>query len=256
MVYGIVDIGVVARIGGFSWLGPSADGYWDDPRQHEPALRMMAELGFGWWRADWFMNQMYGSRPGGSTDLDHFDWVFQLADDVGLKQMHSIGLWIVPWLSSSDVHCLQEERPRGGCHAGSIRDLRDFEEYGRFVAARWPQIDAFKVGLEPNLQQYRIDLNPQREVSTQKALALGIWYENPSALIVAANVCCFYLDDEWYGEDDGGLVGAVGKGIHGMRYLEAMYEAGQARSAGMTLSVSIQRDRFLRWLRSLICSEH
>ena len=219
MAYGIVDISIASKVGSFQWLGSLGRGHWDDPNQYEAAIQTMAELGFGWWRADWFMGQIYGWLPGWDTDLEHLDWVFQLADDAGLRQMHSIGMWIVPSLTSSDVHCLQEEQPRDGCNSGIIRDPKDFEEYGRFVAARWPQIDVFKVGSEPNLHEYRTGMDPYREVTAGKALALGIWYENPNALIVAPNVCCFWGDDEL-------RLSLRGLQMDGMRFLEAMYEAG------------------------------
>ena len=226
MTYGIVDISLAGEVGGFDWIGSLGRGHWDDPEQYEAALRTMAELGFGWWRADWRMNQVYGWSPNSEADLSHLDWVFQLADEAGLKQMHSIGMWIVPWLTSSDIHCMQDERPRSSCDSGIVRDLRDFEEYGRFVAARWPEIDAYKVGSEPNLQIYRVGQDPYREVLAEKALALGIWYENPNALIVAANTCCFWGEEGWFEYRDDGLSSSRGKWIGGLRFLEAMYEAG------------------------------
>ena len=216
MVYGVNDF----------WLGlpPSWNvdvGYYDKREDYSVAIRAIADLGIEYVRFVIPMEMVFrGPNLEPAWDIEHLDWTFLEIRGHGLKPLPVIGNSLAQWVDSGDV-----TRDRSGGSENEydrMSDVRHSEALGRAVARRWPSARAFEVGNEPNIKT--VGLDPLRQVEHQRALALGIWYERPDAIIVSASLCCSYhvLKEEnlargWPSQE-------IGVDMH--VFLEAMYQAG------------------------------
>ncbi len=200
MVYGVNAWSLSAPIGSQSW------GMYGSRDEYLAVIQMIADIGFEYVRL-WIPTDLVFYGWGDS--LQHLDWLFQSIHEAGLQALPVVGPYGPRRLLSSDVSI-----DRGVLFNGqAVGDVNHAEALGRIAGRRWQSVAFFEVSNEPNIKQYRTDLDPIKEVEQQRAVALGILYENPNAIIVAGTPCCFWLD-KWDG------------GIHGLIFLEAMYDAG------------------------------
>ena len=172
-------------------------------------VQEISEVGLEFVRISIWMYMVLRTEGEFAEGISHYQWLFQTIRDAGLEPLPIIGPFGVDWARSADV-----STDRGVLFNGQeTRDVNHIEAIGRIAGRHWPSVTFFDVSNEPGIKQYRADLDPIREVQQQRAAALGILYENPSAVIVAGTPCC-YWKDKWEG------------GIHGLTFLSAMYDAG------------------------------
>ena len=195
--------------------------YYDSREEYTVTLRTIADLGIEYVRFVIPMELVFRSsnlKPG--YDIEHLDWTFSEIRDHGSKPLPVIGQSLAQWVDSGDV---TRDRSSGSENEyDRMSDVRHSEALGRAVARRWPSAIAFEVGNEPNIKT--VGLDPLRQVEHQRALALGVWYERPDAIIVSASLCCSYhvLKEEnlargWPSQE-------IGVDMH--VFLEAMYQSG------------------------------
>ena len=199
-------------------MPPLVAGHYEKPEEWVAQIEMIADVGFEYVRmALWMHSMVHDSSLATAHRIGHLDWLFQTMHDNGLKPLPILGWNVSTWARLGDAQAWTS--------LGAFRDLRDAEAIGRFAARRWPDIQYFDVSNEPNLNKSRIGLDPQREVRHQKALALGIWYENPSAIIVGGTPCCFWSPNKltFPAEFHSGFNVL---GVNGLVFVEAMYAAG------------------------------
>ena len=98
------------------------------------------------------------------------------------------------------------------------------QEFARGSARLWPTETYFQVRNEPNLNIFWAGMDPHAYAASLKAVALGVWYENPNAVIVLSGITSVTTPDStleaWFGPH-----GSVQGGV----YLRALYEAGIQR---------------------------
>ena len=145
--------------------------------------------------------------------LNDYDQMLDTLDAAGLTPLPLLLVSAENWASPIDV--TQPNPVYQGYWNSPVRDLRDAEEFGRAVARRFPQLNLYELGNEVNIHGHFLGSDPLQVVLQLKALALGVWYENPDAVIVSASLCCMW----WSGVDPN-------FGVDGVTFLEAMYEAG------------------------------
>ena len=204
-------------------------------------IEKITEIGFEYVRLFVPMNLVLFSS-GISPYVDHLDWLVRQVHNAGLEPMPIVGPMGTQWAQSADISV-----DRDILHAGwETGDVNHTEAFARTAARRWPQVTFWDVSNEPNIKQYRADLDPVLEVQQQRAAAFGILYENPNAIIIGGTPCCYWVDGqtkwEW--------------GIHGLVFLEAMYEAGFGPwhdILGIHLSVDLDDfDYEVDWARRLM----
>ena len=212
MVYGVNDWDMAYAPAAWEVPGHSY-GY---PERYKAAMAVIADLGFEYVRfAVWTRQILQDASLAPGRDMEHLDWIFRQLNEAGLQPLPILGM-ISPndmWMNASDVSRTDPIFPIQRVAGGPISDHRLNEIVGQMSARRWPEIRIWQVSNEPSLIHNNADLDPALEVAHQKALALGIWYENPNAIVIGASPCCFWAE-QWDG------------GIHGLVYLEAMYERG------------------------------
>ena len=209
MVYGV-------NAWGFTFSGDQGPWQYNSRGEFAAILRAISEIGFQIVRFNLAMGPLFEETEPGWENT-HVDWLLQTMRDIKIQPLIVIGPHSAPWARSTDLSV-----DRGWLFNGlEMGDYRHAEVLGRMAARRWPSVTFFQVSNEPNITSYRADLDPIREVQRQRATALGILYENPNAVIVAGTPCCTWFD-VWI--EDGFV-----RGINGLTFLEAMYEAGFAR---------------------------
>ena len=208
MSYGIVAYDIID--------GWGADGtYFTSQEESVATAAAIARLGVTYVR---FHMDMFVMWPGPSRAprrhlIERYDQGLDIIRSAGLKPLPVTPAFVQDWASAGDV--TQPNPGYGGPWQTEFRDLRDAEEFARQVASRWPQIEVYEFGNELNIKPHFLSVDPIRAVEQTKALALGIWYENPNAIIVSASLCCF-----WFSGIDPKF------GVDGVTFLEAMYQAG------------------------------
>ena len=150
-----------------------------------------------------------GSNLAPSSHLSHMDFVMQTILDAGLEPTPIVGQAISTWALAQDVSKWSQ-------YGGSLRDLRFSEELGRAAARRWPKVRYFMVQNEAQFVGKIHGLDPVHEAMHEKAVALGIWYENPDAVIAATSLCCWF---EGVSDDR----------ASGFAMLEGLYKSGYGR---------------------------
>ncbi len=158
----------------------------------------------GWDESNCVLNQ---------SILNDYDQLFDTLGAAGLTPLPILLVSAQNWASPIDI--TQPNPVYQGYWNSLVRDLRDAEEFGRAVARRFPQLNLYELGNEVNIHGHFLGSDPLQVILQLKALALGVWYENPDAVIVSASLCCMW----WSGVDPN-------FGIDGVTFLEAMYELG------------------------------
>ena len=207
MVYGVAFGGVYGRWPPIDW-------------QHEEELDWMMEAGLmisrwdlGWNGIEWLQGQIDDYQLG-LRDL----WLERFAAG-GMAALPIVANWNPTWVTSNDLQSSLE---------GTLvpRDVRQVQEHAQWAARRWPEQVYWQVGNEPNLRGFWRGIDPWAFTDTLKAAALGIWYENPGAVIVSAGLCCGFSEfdrdwEEWLWETHGQALGST--------FLRALYEADFGR---------------------------
>ena len=114
-----------------------------------------------------------------------FDKVLDIVRRHELSVLAIVGFSSPNWASSYD----KGRSPYWG--GVSRHDTGPAQMHARLIARRWPTQSLFEIGNEPNLSTGGRFIDPVAWAKHHKAVALGIWYENPSAIIVSAGICCF-----------------------------------------------------------------
>ena len=205
MVYGVASGGVYGHWPRVDW-------------QHEEELEWMREAGLtiSRWDIGWLWIE---ARPGqiNETDLEERDlWLTRFADR-SMQALPIVANWNPLWATMQDVSSSRSTltpRPLDVAHA---------QEHARLVARRWPQQVYWQIGNEPNLSSFWRGIDPWAFADLLKAVALGIWYENPEAVIVSAGLCCGFSEfdrdwEAWLWETHRQALGST--------FLRALYEAG------------------------------
>lgn len=98
----------------------------------------------------------------------------------------------------------------------------------RYTARHLPEIKFYEPLHEPNHTGYNAAIDPWASAREIKASALGLWYENPGAIILGPETGCASriwdqgIDDHGYGDT------SCGEGVLSESFLQAMYDAGFA----------------------------
>ena len=213
MVYGVNEWALA--IPPYDWYHVEVTRTYTTREAYVAAAEAMASLGLNYVRLVIWTNDLFvDSSLSPSRDIEHLDWLFGMLRDAGVEPLPVVGVWHgMSWAHAGDVQRTKPVFPGQKLSGGPLRERRLDEMIGRTAARRWPDVKFWDVSNEPNTNQSNAELDPRVEVLHQRALALGIWYENPDAIIVAGTPCCFWTDQwEW--------------GIDGFTYLAAMYEEG------------------------------
>ena len=181
---------------GVNAWGLSKPVEWDLPpwqysnlEERTAVVRGISEIGFQFVRFPLHMGMLL-HEPGPRWDNTHLDWLIESMSDLGLQPLLIVGPYSADSARSTDVG---DDRPYEFL-GQEARDPKLIEEQARRAARRWPSIRFFEVSNEPSLKTMRVDLDPVREAQQQRATALGIWYENPRAVIIAGTPCCTWFD--------------------------------------------------------------
>ena len=178
----------------------------------EAALEMIAHAGIELVRFDlsW---QWLESRPGQLhlRGAEGFGLVFESVAAHGLEVMPIIGNGIPLWASGCDT--LEYADDFDICNLHAVADLNEVQQWGRTASALFPEIRYWQVGNEPNLSFFWTGMDPWLYTKHLQAISLGIWYENPGAVIVAAGICCTLYE-------------TIAPAMNGVEFVEEMYVAG------------------------------
>ena len=153
-----------------------------------------------------------------------FDAILDVAHRNDLTILAIVGGSSPIWSSSLD------KEHWGHWRGVSRHDPVSDQQLGRQIARRWPRQLLFEIGNEPNLSLYGGFVDPHAWAEHHKAMALGIWYENPRAIIVSAGICCYgwgdviqYMPDSPYPGGGGWIYS------DGIAFLEEAYDHGLGR---------------------------
>ena len=136
----------------------------------------------------------------------------------GIEQFMSIA-GTPKWAAAFDVSRQQALQDLRSLAPVDPADLQDFT---RTLARLYPNQRFWQIGNEPNLQEYQVGVDPYSYVTMLKAAALGLWYEQPEAVIILSGITGVGWTD---GEGGFDLDGAINGGL----FLEALYRAGVQR---------------------------
>ena len=178
----------------------------------DAALEMIVEAGIELVRFD--LSWKWSERSPGQLDhslFEGYDRLLRTVAEYGLQVMPIIYNGIPEWVSGCDVS--RYAHNFAVCEGRPALDANEVQQYGRTAASLFPHIRYWQVGNEPNLDSFWSGMSAEIYVAHLKAIALGIWYENPDAIIIAAGICC--AD----GTSDA-------EHIEGVEFVERMYEAG------------------------------
>ena len=176
-----MQYGVLAHIGSFSaWFG-SPQPY-QNPDSLRAALDLMRDAGLTMTMADFTWD------PVSAFDyaLTHLDLV---ARELELRDMDMIAIVqsVEMWASAMDLTSTRELH--WGTHSrwrnGPWHDPKDKSQEMLYVASRWPAIRYWMVAHEANLDFFYSTGDVVRLVNEIRAAALGAYYANPEAVIVA-----------------------------------------------------------------------
>ena len=183
MVYGVSFGAVYGRWPRVDW-------------QQEEELEWMKEAGLtvSRWDLGWLWIE---SAPGRISEaaLEERDlWLTRFADR-GMQALPIVANWNPVWATMQDV---SSSRPDSTLTPRPL-DVAHAQEHARFAARRWPQQIYWQIGNEPNLSGFWRGIDPWVFAEILKATALGIWYENPDAVILSAGLCCGFskFDRTW-----------------------------------------------------------
>ncbi len=136
------------------------------------------------------------TAPGELHDgwLDRYQRLFDMLDERGLMAMPIIYNGSPAWANGCIPPNPFVPDWWRECWSAPARDEKLVQSWGRFAASRFPEIRYWQVGNEPNLDFFWSGIDPKLYADHLKAIALGIWYENPDAIIIAAGICCNGLE--------------------------------------------------------------
>ena len=213
MVYGINDYNILRAP--YPWAP-----FFSTSAEIAAAAKLIADLGLGWIRVHpWFDFVVYTSsgltyQPANAQRLDHR---FQILQSAGLEILPQIGTRFPLWAGTEDITQLSSQKT----HSNVVRDPFQAQARMRAFARRWQEITVSELGNEPNIEDFWLGTDPIRFARIMSAQALGIWYENPSAIIVGPSLCCFFSYEHGVSPIHDGY-------IDGHYFLEALYDAGLA----------------------------
>ena len=146
--------------------------------------------------------------------LDGFERLFTMLEDRGLSALPIIYNGTPRWANDCFPPRPNATDTWQQCGAAPAYDVRLVQAWARSVAARYPQVRYWQIDNEPNLRWFWPGgMTEQLYPEHLKAVSLGVWYENPDAVIVAAGLCCTGIDR--------------GQGyMGGIEFLDGMYQAG------------------------------
>ena len=205
MIYGINTYGAE-----YGWYSDN----W--PELQDAAARAIKAAGLSHVRISLTVDSIWEGpeRTPGLWMTPRLDPFFEVLQRHDLTPLPIAPIWFRAWLTSADI--TQRNPIYQWYHSNTTpRDLRDMQELSRAFARRWPHLDLYEFGNEMNINGHFLDVDPHAAVAYTKASALGVWYENPDAVVLSASLCCF-----WLGGVDPGF------GVDGDVFLDAMYEAG------------------------------
>ena len=140
-----------------------------------------------------------------------YESVFQSVAEYGLEVMPTIYNGVPLWASGCDLWEFADEFDI--CNLRAARDRDEVQQWGRTASELFPQVRYWQVGNEPNLSFFWTDMDPWLYTKHLQAISLGIWYENPDAVIIAAGICCTLWE-------------SISPAMNGVEFVEEMYVAG------------------------------
>ena len=181
----------------------------------------------------------------GGFDIFHFDALhFDIGDQsegeyyehlthvIDVAQVHFEKLFIllyeIPhWAAAGDVSRDYDEGV--SVRHSPTTDALLLQQSARTAARRHPEIDYWMVSHESNISQFWLTVDPYRDVERIKTSALGIWYEQPSAAIVAPGLVTVpaFPGGQSVSCSLGG--GGWGCAVYMGDYMQALYDHGFAR---------------------------
>ena len=149
----------------------------------ETSIRYISDAGFDL--------IVFGAHHWASTGYAHpddgkSDWAARsferavAATRAGEFALFSHIMTLPTWASQGDV-----TRHWRFYHVSPSVDLHLLQHYARELARQYPEIHYWMLSHESNLQGFWWTLDPILDVQRIRAAALGIWYENPAAVVVA-----------------------------------------------------------------------
>ena len=176
-----MQFGVLAHIGSFAaWRGTDLPYRYPDVLR--AALDLMLDAGLTITMADWTFNPAQTDR----YQLTHLDLA---ARELDLRDMDIIAIAqdVPMWASTMDLSSTRES-PWGTVTRWSRapwRDPGDKSHEMMYMASRWPTIRYWMVAHESNLNLFYSTSDVVSLVKEIRAAALGAYYVNPQAVIVA-----------------------------------------------------------------------
>ena len=152
-----------------------------------------------------------------------FDKTLDIVRRHDLQVLAIIGGVAPGWNSSRDT----SRSPGWG--GVSHHDSGPAQLHARLIARRWPQQLLFEIGNEPNLGIASGFIDPVAWAKHHKAVALGVWYENPDAIITSGGICCYGLGFITRYDPHNPNFGAGWVRSDGIAYLDEAYKAGMGR---------------------------
>ena len=123
------------------------------------------------------------------------------------------------WASTADI---SRQQALLELDSLALVDPLHLQAFARTLARMYPNQSFWQIGNEPNLEQFQVGMDPHSYVAMLKATALGLWYEQPEAVIILSGITGVGWTD---GEGGYDLDGAINGGL----FLEALYRAGVQR---------------------------
>ena len=195
----------------WSLYGPF-DHDWYTAEMLPDALEMIAHAGLELVRLNLTWNHLERTPDRVDQDvIERYRRLFQTVNARGLEIMSLIYNGVPQWANGCDG----SQWPNGwrDCWTRPAVQIDEVQEWGRTAAALFPEIRYWQVGNEPNLRFFWTGMDPWLYTEHLKSISLGIWYENPDAVIISAGICCA-----------GGS--STARRIEGGEFVEQLYEAG------------------------------
>ena len=177
----VMHYGVLAHIGTF-FSNNFGDNAFKTHAEVAEAIGLMKEAGFTIAMSTFRWNSRGEGHLGHwwVDGLPRLDWV---ADELQQHRLEMIGIaFHVPKWAAAGNLTSDSWTDWGG---NSWSDPRDKGDEMAWMAARWPSIRFWNVAHEANLHYEYSSLDPMALAAEIRAAALGAWYGNPDAVIVA-----------------------------------------------------------------------
>ena len=162
--------------------------FWNtDARPEATAeMKLMKEAGFTITMGDfsWLPIHPGSMTLGGERPLPVMDWMAGELDQYGLDVI-AISQRVPWWAAAGDLTNAFQGHWSTTSSMGPWRDPLHRAAHQAWMAERWPSIRFWNIAHESNFHTFYSSLDAVTLAAEIKAAALGTWYANPDAIIVA-----------------------------------------------------------------------